>query len=169
MKLMSKFLAISIVLLAFSAATFAQVTATATANATIIVPITITKTADLNFGNLYVSATVAGTAVITPAGARSATGGVGMAPGGTVGAASFTVQGITDAVYTITIPSADHTINSGANTMTVNVFQSNPTPTGTLTLGTSTLTVGATLNVNAAQVGGIYASATPFDVTVNYQ
>jgi hypothetical protein len=65
--------------------------------------------------------------------------------------------------------SADHTINSGANTMIVNVFQSNPTPTGTLTLGTSTLTVGATLNVNAAQVGGIYASATPFDVTVNYQ
>ncbi len=93
MKLMSKFLAISIVLLAFSAATFAQVTATATATATIIVPITIAKTADLNFGNLYVSATVAGTVVITPAGARSATGGVGMAPGGTVGAASFTVQG----------------------------------------------------------------------------
>ncbi len=52
--------------------------------------------------------------------------------------------------------------------MTVDTWTSSPTPTGTLTGGTETLTVGATLNVGASQAAGTYISGTPFDVTVNY-
>jgi hypothetical protein len=52
--------------------------------------------------------------------------------------------------------------------MTVNTFTSTPTPTGTLTGGTETLRVGATLNVGASQPAGTYVSGTPFTVTVNY-
>lgn len=149
----------------------AQATATATATATIVTPISISKTVDMNFGNVAVSASTAGTVVLTPAGARSATGGVTLpTTAGTVTAASFTVSGQGDYTYSITVPSTDLTITSGSNTMTVNTFTSNPAATaGALSSGgTQTLTVGATLNVGAGQAAGTYVSATPFSVTVNY-
>ncbi len=169
MKLFSKLFFISVVMLLFASSAFAQVTASATASATIVTPIAITNDVDMNFGNLAVNASV-GTVVLTPAGVRSATGGVSFlaATPGTITAASFTVTGLAAATYSITLPAAALTINSGANSMTVDTWTSSPTPTGTLTGGTETLTVGATLNVGASQAAGTYISGTPFDVTVNY-
>ena len=169
MKLLSKLIFVSIVMLLFASSAFAQVTASATATATIVTPIAITKDVDMNFGNVAVNASV-GTVVLTPAGARSATGGVSFlaATPGTITAASFTVTGLAGATYSITLPAGALTITSGANTMTVDTWTSSPTPTGTLTGGTETLTVGATLNVGASQPAGTYVSGTPFDVTVNY-
>lgn len=173
MKNFTKFLTFSIVVLAFSSSTFAQVSATATAAATIVSPIAISKTVDMNFGNVAASA-VAGTVVLSPAGARSTTGGVTLpATVGTVAAASFTVTGTAGYTYSITLPAGNTTIASGGNNMLVNTWTSNPTPTGTLVAGTSTLTVGATLNVGANQAAGAYSSdnvggSGPFTVTVNY-
>ena len=169
MKQFSKLFFISVGMLLFASSAFAQVTASATATATIVTPIAITKDVDMNFGNLAVNASV-GTVVITPAGARSATGGVSFlaATPGTITAASFTVTGLAAATYSITLPVGAITISSGANNMTVDTWTSSPTPTGTLTGGTETLTVGATLNVGASQAAGTYISPTPFDVTVNY-
>src|SRR5258707_1566105 len=52
-----------------------QATASATATATIVAPIAISKTVDLNFGNVAVIA--AGTVVLAPVdGSRTKTGGV---------------------------------------------------------------------------------------------
>jgi hypothetical protein len=156
------------IILGFLSATFAQVSATATASATIITPIAISKTVDMNFGNVAVSA-VAGTVVLTPAGVRTKTGGVTLpVVAGTISAASFTVTGLGSYTYTITLPSTPLTISSGANTMTVNAFNSTPSGTGTLSGGTQVLNVGATLNVGVNQAAGLYTSATPFTVTVNY-
>lgn len=168
MKRMKRLISFAVILVAFTAATFAQVSATATATATIITPIAITKTVDMNFGSLAVNATP-GTVVINPVtSARSATGGVTLI-GATVAPATFTVTGLAAAVYTISLP-ASTTITSGANNMTVNTFTSDPTPTGTLTGGTSTLRVGAQLNVSGSQAAGIYDNVgSPFTVTVNYQ
>lgn len=164
---MKKILAISILMFAFVAATFGQVGATATATATIVTPIAIVNASNMNFGNVAVS-TAAGTVVLAPAGTRTATGGVTLpAVGGTVSAATFTVTGTSGATYSISLP-ATATISFGAIDMTVDNFTSNPTPTGTLTGGTETLQVGATLNVGASQAAGVYTSGTPFTVTVNY-
>jgi len=66
------------------------------------------------------------------------------------------------------LPPAATTVTSGSDNMTVDAFTSNPDGTGTLTGGTQTLKVGATLNVGANQAAGTYTSATPFTVTVNY-
>lgn len=165
---MKRLFVISIVMLAFTAATFAQASTTATATATIITPIAISNTADMDFGNVASSAT-AGTVVLTPAGARSTTGGVTLpATIGTVSAATFDVTGESGFTYAITLPGVATTITSGGNTMTVGTWTSNPSGTGTLTGGTSTLTVGATLNVGINQPAGTYVSGTPFTVTVNY-
>lgn len=147
----------------------AQETASATVTATIVTPISITKDVDMNFGNVAVQSTAGGTVVLTPAGTRTATGGVTLpTTGGTITAASFTVNGTSGYTYGITLPTTSLTITSGANTMTVTNFTSDPAGTGTLTGGTEVLNVGATLNVSAAQPAGTYVSATPFDVTVNY-
>ena len=171
MKNFSKVLAIASILIAGSTASFAQATATASASATIITPITIVKNVDMNFGNVAVSATIAGTAILAPAGTRT-TGGAGgvtlPATTGTVAAASFTVSGQANYTYAITLPSTTN-ITSGGNTMVVNAFTSSPATTGTLSsLGSQTLNVGATLNVNAAQAPGTYTNATGVPVTVNY-
>ncbi len=169
MKNLTKLLAIALVILSFSTKTSAQSSATATSTATIVTPISITKTVDMNFGNVAVTST-GGTVVLTPAGARSTTGGVTLpATNGTVAAASFNVTGEGTYTYAITLPSSvTLTRNSGSETMTVNAFTSNPSTTGQLTAGAQTLTVGATLNVSATQAAGTYVSGTPFTVTVNY-
>ena len=160
------------VVLGCTSSSFAQATATASASATIITPISISKTADMNFGNVAVSATIAGTAILAPAGTRT-TGGAGgvtlPATVGTVTAASFNVTGQATYTYAITLPSGTINITSGANTMGLTAFTSSPSATGLLSAGgTQTLTVGATLNVAAAQPAGSYTNATAVPVTVNY-
>jgi hypothetical protein len=146
----------------------AQVSATATTSATIITPIAITKTTDMNFGNVAVSPTVAGTVQLATTSARTAGGGATLpAVTGTVSAAKFNVTGLAGSTYSISLP-ASITLTNGGNTMTVNAFTSTPTPTGTLTGGTQDILVGATLNVAAAQAAGLYTNATGLVVTVNY-
>ncbi|MCF8457936.1 MAG: DUF4402 domain-containing protein [Bacteroidales bacterium] len=169
MKTLSKISALGIVMILFATSSFAQVTASASSSATVLTPIAITKTVDMNFGNLAVNAT-SGTIVLTPASSRTNTGGVTFLNGnnGTVTAASFTVTGLADATYSITLPVSSIDISYAGNDMRVDTWTSDPTPTGTLTGGTQTLNVGATLNVPASTPAGLYTSATPFDVTVNY-
>lgn len=160
----------TLALLAGSAiSSFAQETATATATATIVTPISISKTTDMNFGNVAVQSATSGTVVLTPSGVRSTSGGTTLpSTAGTVAAAAFTVEGESGYTYSITLPTSALTISSSSNTMTVSTFTSSPSATGTLTGGSETLTVGATLNVAAGQAAGTYVSGTPFNVTVNY-
>lgn len=169
MKNITKIFAIAIVALGFATTSFAQVTATATASGTIVTPIAIDNAGDLNFGNVAVSAT-AGTVILAPAGTRTITGGVTLpVVPGTVTAAQFDVTGTPDYTYAITLPSTATTVTSGGNSMSVDAFTSMPNVTGVLDgAGKQTISVGATLNVGAAQAAGIYTSGTPFDVTVNY-
>jgi hypothetical protein len=168
MKSTIKIITLAIIALGFSTASFAQVSATANASGTIVTPIAITKTVDLNFGNIAVSAT-GGTVILAPAGTRTITGGVTLpANTGTVTAAEFNVTGQSGYTYSITLPTTPTTVASGANTMTVDAFTSTPSSTGTLTGGAEIIKVGATINVNGNQAAGTYTSATPFTVTVNY-
>ena len=168
MKNLTKLFCISILFCGLAVNSFAQVSAIAEASATILTPIAITKTVDLNFGNLAVHPVTAGTLVLATDNSRSVTNGVTLMPLGTVAAASFTVTGNVNAIYTITLP-ASIVLTDGTHNMTVNNFQSTPSTTGTLTLGTSTLRVGATLNVPGGQAAGIYSNTTDLEVTVNYQ
>lgn len=170
MKNVKNTIAASLFLCAVSMGSQAQVSATALATATIVTPIAIAKTADMNFGNVAVS-TTAGTVVLTPAAGRTATGGVTLpATVGTVAAAAFDVTGIGNYTYSITLPSSALVLtrNSGTETMNVNTFASTPSGIGTLASGAQSVTVGATLNVAGSQTAGVYVSATPFTVTVNY-
>ena len=172
MKNIVKSLVIAAIAIVSANSSFAQATATASASATIITPITIVKNTNMNFGNVAVSASLAGTVVMDPAGVRT-TGGAGgvtlPATAGTVAAANFTVSGQGSYTYAITLPSSCTITDAGSHTMTVDGFTSTPSATGTLSSGgTQTLTVGATLNVAAGQAAGTYTNATGVPVTVNY-
>jgi hypothetical protein len=169
MKKGTKLVLAVLALTAFSTSSFAQASATATATATIVTPISITEAVNMNFGNVAVQTGTGGTVVLTPAGVRTATGGVTLpAVTGTVTAASFTVNGQGTYTYAITLPATATTLTNGANTMTSDTWTSTPSATGALTAGTQNLNVGATLHVAAAQAAGLYVSGTPFTVTVNY-
>ena len=169
MKHLKRLLTFAIIFAGITTAALAQVSATATASATIVGPIGIANTANMNFGNVAVSA-VAGTVVMTPAAVRSTTGGCTLpVVTGTVAAGAFNVTGAAAYTYAITLPAAATTITFGANTMTVDTWTSTPSGAGTLSAGGSqALTIGATLNVGASQPAGTYVSGTPFTVTVNY-
>ncbi len=148
----------------------ASASASANANATIITPIAIAQMADLNFGNI-VAGTGAGTVTVSPTtGDRSSKGDVILptATPGTFNAAEFTVTGLANATYAITLPeSINISETGGTTTMTVDNFTSNPSGTGTLAAnGKQTLSVGARLNVDADQAAGEYAGE--FTVTVAY-
>jgi len=127
--------------------------------------ITLAKLTDLRFGDVFTSAT-AGTVVLSPAGARSATGGVGLGSLSVSGPATFTVTGAANATYAITLP-ATITLSSASGTLTVSPVTSSPGPTGLLSAtGQQSLAVGGTLNVAANQADGDYAGT--FNVTVAY-
>jgi hypothetical protein len=147
----------------------AQASATATATATIVSPISISKTIDLDFGNVAVTAS-GGTVVLAPDGSRTPTGGVNLpAIIGTVASASFDVSGEGYYTYAISLPaSVTLTRQSGTETMVVDNFTSIPSGIGTFNAGADVLYVGATLNVSGGQTPGVYVSATPFTVSVNY-
>ncbi|HSL87222.1 MAG TPA: DUF4402 domain-containing protein [Bacteroidales bacterium] len=173
MKKTIKTLALLTLMVAFSTATYAQVNGTAAATAFIVAPITITFATDLQFGNIAAGA-AAGSVVLSPAGVRTPTNVTLPAITGIVTAASFTVGGTPNYTYSITLPAGATTISNGAQTMTVNAWTSNPTPSGTIGAGgTEVLYVGATLTVGANQTPGSYSSSNAggsgdFTVTVNY-
>lgn len=134
------------------------------------VPISISKDSEMSFGTIAVSSG-GGTVVLHPSGSRTASGGI-MLPSltGTVSAARFTVTGDAGYTYAITLPATDFVLTNTVSsaTMTINVFTSTPSATGTLSGGTETVLVGATLNVSGSQTAGSYTNAAGFEVTVQY-
>ena len=140
--------------------------AAANAGATLVSAISISNTTSLGFGQFVASGST-GTLVMTPASARSATGGATLGNAAGASAASFNVTGQASATYAITLP-ASAILASGGNNMTVNTFTSSPSGTGALSVGgAQTITVGATLQVGINQAQGNYSITFPVTVAYN--
>lgn len=173
---------VAILLMAgFTSSLMAQLTSTQDndANAQILGPIALTAVNPLEFGSM--TSVLIGTAVMTPGGGLSATGGVTLLAGGVITPtpASYTVEGTGLTAYTITIPVDldDVTLLNqtgiGAEEMTVTTWTCSK---GAVTAGnvnsvflangTDSFSVGGTLNVAAGQAPGVYTGK--FDVTVAY-
>ncbi len=144
----------------FSASSAQAATATATARAKILKQITVTKTADLDFGTIIVGAT-GDTVVLTAAGVRTCTV---VTCTGTPTAAAFGIVGTTGETVTLAA-TGSATLTSGGNTMAINTYTTSAA-TRVLT-GTDSFSVGASLVVGANQADGVYTGTV--NVTVNYQ
>jgi hypothetical protein len=169
MKKTIKFFTAAVVMLAFTATAFGQLSATANAGARIIAPLAIALNTDLHFGTIMKGA-LASTVEITPAGVRTVLTGnatlSALAPAAT--AARFTITGEPTLSYSITLP-ASTSITGPGPAMTVNVFTGDVVSPNTIPAGGSQiLNVGAVLNVatGATQTSGTYTGT--FNVSVNY-
>ncbi|WP_224958821.1 DUF4402 domain-containing protein [Geomonas subterranea] len=155
--------------LAWAAGSGVSQAATAQANttATVVLPVTITKTVDLNFGR-FMSGASGGTVVVSTGGAQSVTGGVTTtaALGSTAAAAAFTISGEPTSTYAVTFPAQTNLTGPGAP-MTIGTFTTASSGTlNTFGAASETLSVGATLTVGASQASGTYSGT--MDVAVNY-
>jgi hypothetical protein len=173
MRHLKKLLALSIVMTAFTVATFGQASDVSAASATIVSPIAINNTRALEFGNIAAAA-AAGSVTLSPDAAttRSFVGVTLPAVTGTVSSAEFEVTGTPAYTYSIAItPASVNITNGGGQTMSVGSFTSTPTVLAGGTLdatGAQNIYVGATLTVGANQAPGTYTNASAFTVTVNY-
>lgn len=127
----------------------------------------VTTARNLSYGRF--AANTGGTIIMSTAGVRSKTGGVILISGGTITSASFNLgesgAGKSLNFTTITLPTSVP-MTSGANSMTVSNFVSDPANT-VLGTGRTVVLVGARLTVAPNQAAGNYSGN--FTVTVNYQ
>jgi hypothetical protein len=132
---------------------------------------TLTNSRGLDFGRFVAAA--GGTVVISPAGARSATGGVILLTSPSAASASFAVGktggGKPLKTVTFSLPAdTDVVLTSGSNRMTVTTFVSSPAAgVSNSASSTTTVSVGATLHVAANQAPGSYSGS--FTLIANFQ
>jgi len=171
----------AIVLMAgFSTIAMAQTSATVgatAAGAKLIIPMTLTQITPLHFGSITLLDATGGS-VLLPSNSLTRVFG-GKVSASTIAPlatnAAYNVTGSNSATYNLTLPATvvvTETVNSSA-TMTISAlkarFNGAATDAISSTLsstGTDNFTVGGTLTVVAAQIGGIYAGT--FPVTVDY-
>ena len=137
---------------------------------TSVIAQSISNSSSLTFGSF--AADVGGTVSVTPAGSRSASGGVVLIPSGPGSSSQSTVSGTNGSTYSITLPANGivSLSDTSSHTMAVNSFVSNPSATtpssGLLLGGGQLLTIGATLTVGKNQPAGNYSGT--FSVVVSY-
>ena len=116
------------------------------------------------FGGISGDPLIATTALLDTANTVTASVGA-WSDGAGVASGAFNVTGGAGAVYTITLPgTATVTDPVSLDTMNVNSFTSSA---ATGTIGGADFTVGATLQIGAAQTQGAYTGT--YVMTVNYQ
>ena len=137
------------------------------AQAALMRPLTLTKLADIDFGNLGV--TTAGTAMIDPVtNTISVTGGV-IRLGGTPHAARFAGATSSSSVVNIKIPNRTVLLTrvGGTQTIALTDFTLDGQSKRTMArAGVFEFNVGATLRPAANQMEGVYTGT--FDVTIQY-
>jgi hypothetical protein len=136
----------------------------ATARARIVKPLTLTRTANMDFGDIVVQD--AGVATLTMGGALSCTGGLTCATTGT--AAAYLVTGTNNQVVTVTAP--DVSLINAANPGTPLTLDLTAPTTVTLPNSGATgfnFSVGGSIAVAASTRDGVYNG--DLNVTVDYQ
>lgn len=146
-----------------------NVPVSADAKAKIIAPIQLANSTALDFGTISTSAalgTVTIPATVTPTAA--ATGGVTILSS-TKTAATFTLTGMPNATYILTLPASAATLKDnsglGTNEMTVDTWIESATETISIG-GSDIFYVGGTLHIGASQIAGDYKGT--FQITVAY-
>jgi hypothetical protein len=166
MKNINKLIAIAIVILGFSATSFAQSTATASSTATLVVPLSISKTTDMDFGVVASSAN-AGTIIMSNAGAVSQTGGSSVISG-TTSTAVFHVTGAGTESISVAYPTSLALAGVPSGSLTLSSIAADCGNSTFLVGGAKDIKFSAVLEIPANTVAGVYSNATGLLVTVNY-
>ena len=153
-----------------AASTAYSATANGTATASIVEAIGITSNVNLAFGSIVPDSGSVGNVVLGTDDTVNCMM-VTCVPQSTTTSGSFSVTGQGNYTYAITLPSSpviiDNSGSGGTGTMTIDTFTSNPSGTGTLSNGSQTLKVGATLSVDMNQEAGDYTGSYTVEVAYN--
>jgi len=164
----SIFFLIVVLMFAFNAHSQNSSSSNLEARAVVVEPIKISKSVDLNFGNV-IAGFSQGTIILSPDGGRIANGAqISNAIPGEVSAAEAVVTH-GEYNYSITLPE-NFTLfneNNPNQIMIINQFQVTPLR-GITDQGDDILKIGATLNIEANQSAGFYTNPAGFNVTVSY-
>ena len=152
---------------------FAQATASTSASGsvTLIRPLTITKTADLEFGRIVKPSAGTGTVSMTSAadGVTAGSGSVALT-GITTSRAKFTIDGEGGQLVNVTVPGS-FTITNGTDNISVTTASSlgaSVTLSSSLgSAGTSPLNVGGSFSVPTAISTGLYTGTLNVSVAYN--
>ncbi len=150
----------------FATSAQAATTATGTATAEVLSSLTVTATADLQFGQI--AANTGGSVTVNADSSVSKTGG--LISTGSRAPAAFDVVGSPNAMVIVSLPTASVNLTrvSGTETMQLGSFNTDPNGAFQLdTAGAGSFNVGGTLTVGANQVAGTYTGT--FQVSVEYQ
>ncbi|HOB12683.1 MAG TPA: DUF4402 domain-containing protein [Novosphingobium sp.] len=150
----------------FATSAQAATTATGTATAEVLSSLTVTATADLNFGQI--AANTGGTVTVNADSTVASSGA--LISTGTRAPAAFDVVGSPDAMVIVTLPTAAVNLTRVSGTETMSLGGFNTDPNGAFQLdssGNGAFTVGGTLTVGSGQVPGTYTGT--FSVSVEYQ
>jgi len=163
---MNKLFAGAVVLASLAAATSANAqSADAGAGAKIIAPLEISNVADLYFGTVAPSTTVADRVVVLADGSRKCGPALTCLTADHT-AAAFAVTGEADAFYTISLPKEIKIANENGTAMLVSEFTGSKSG-GQLLKGEDSFTVSGALDVGVRQEAGKYTGS--FTVAVEYQ
>jgi len=157
--------------------TATEATITTAAGTKLIVPMTLAETSPLHFGTINLLAGTGGT-IQLPSNSTTRVFSAGVvastvAPLATN--AAYNVTGTMNATYALTLPAtivvtetvgATAVMTISALTARFNLAAADAVVSTLSATGTDNFTVGGTLTVAAAQIGGIYAGT--FPVTVDY-
>jgi spore coat protein U-like protein len=152
--------------LGVSAQVNAQVSSSASATTTVVDPAVITKTSDLDFGQIEAGGP-ARTIVVSPH--ETSGEGAGKDSGQGASPATITIEGASDQSYSISLLQGTHSLarQNGNETVKVKDFTSD-IPDGLLLSGSQTINIGATLLLEDKQAAGLYNSQAGIPVIVNY-
>lgn len=160
------FLLFVFVLSGYTGIAQSQASASFTASVTIIEPIGITTTSNMIFAN--VDAKTGGAVILSPDNIRTTSGGVELKEATGVSAASFEVTGEQGFTFSLSLPENEYVLSNGYEDIIIKDFTSSLAASGNIENGSQIVRVGATIDVNSNQAPGIYTSAGPLNVTVNY-
>lgn len=150
----------------FATSAQAATTATGTATAEVLSSLTVTATADLQFGQI--AANTGGTVTVNADSTVASSGA--LISTGTRSPAAFDVVGSPNAMVVVSLPASpvDLTRSGGTETMSLGGFNTNPNGAFQLDAsGNGAFNVGGTLSVASGQVPGAYSGT--FVVSVEYQ
>lgn len=156
---------------ATSAYAQASASTSASGSVTLLRPITITKTADLEFGRVVKPSSGTGTVSMTNASDATTAGSGAVAISGiTTSRAKFTIDGEGGQGVSVTVP-ATFPITNGTDSITVTTTQNLGTST-TLSnalgaAGSASLNVGGSFSVPSANTTGLYTGTLNVSVAYN--
>lgn len=132
------------------------------------VPVSLSQTRDLHFGEFYVTDGAAASVTIDSAGVRTASANVLLSTTGQLGfTGQFTVNGIAFQSYILT--EGSNTVTDGTTVLTVDNMTFSNGGSGILnSSGADTFDVGARLNITSGATNGAYSSGS-LNITVSYQ